>query len=144
MAGLSPRSSTLKLAGQRGFIPISFNLSPEYLQGHWEAYAEGAARRGAVPNRQDWRVGREFFVADTDDAALDYVLNSGMGRAQDEYLLPTFAKFGMTQLLAPDPSVSEDKITTEYLARNVWLVGSSETVARKLREHYNQAGGWDS
>jgi alkanesulfonate monooxygenase SsuD/methylene tetrahydromethanopterin reductase-like flavin-dependent oxidoreductase (luciferase family) len=44
--------------------------------------------------------------------------------------------------LAPDPSVSEDKITTEYLARNVWLVGSPETVARKLREHYNQAGGW--
>lgn len=142
MAGLSPRSSTLRLAGERGFIPLSLNLSPNYLAGHWESYLEGAAKSGLNADRSRWRVGREFFVADTDSEAMDLCLNSMMGRAERDYVLPTFAKFGMLKHLAPDHSLPETAITVEYLAKNVWLVGSPETVAKKLRDMYHQAGGF--
>lgn len=35
-------------------------------------------------------------------------------------------------------------INTEYLARNVWLVGSPETVARKAITLYEETGGFGS
>jgi alkanesulfonate monooxygenase SsuD/methylene tetrahydromethanopterin reductase-like flavin-dependent oxidoreductase (luciferase family) len=142
MAGLSPRSSTLRLAGERGFIPLSLNLSPNYLAGHWESYSEGAAKSRLKPDRKRWRVGREFLVADTDGEAMDLCLNSMMGHASRDYVLPTFTKFGMRRHLAPDPSIAESEISVEYLAKQVWLVGSPETVAKKLREMYRQAGGF--
>src|SRR6185437_7479817 len=37
IAGFSPGSDTLKLAGERGFIPLSLNLSPTYVASHWDA-----------------------------------------------------------------------------------------------------------
>ena len=43
IAGLSKGSETLKLAGEKGFIPLSLNLNPAYVASHWESVEE---RRG--------------------------------------------------------------------------------------------------
>lgn len=144
MAGLSPRSPSLRQAGEYGFLPLSLNLSPSYLAGHWEAYSEGAAKAGRKVSRKNWRVGREFFVAETDAEAYRHATNSrlGMGRALREFLLPLFVRFNMTKHLAPDPDLPASDITVEYLAKNVWLVGSPDTVAEKLRAHYDEGGGF--
>ena len=40
---LSKGSDTLKLAGERGFWPLSLNLIPTYVGSHWEAGEQGAA-----------------------------------------------------------------------------------------------------
>src|SRR5579885_3059223 len=69
IAGISPGSATLKLAGERGFIPMSLNLSTAYCASHWQAVLDGAARTGRQPTRDQWRIVREIFVADTDDEA---------------------------------------------------------------------------
>src|SRR5229473_8253795 len=37
VAGLSKGSDTLKLAGERGFIPMSLNLNPAYVTSHWDS-----------------------------------------------------------------------------------------------------------
>ena len=43
VAGVSPNSPTLKMAGSRGWIPMSINLIPPVLlKTHWEAIEEGA------------------------------------------------------------------------------------------------------
>ncbi|MGH7402064.1 MAG: LLM class flavin-dependent oxidoreductase, partial [Candidatus Rokuibacteriota bacterium] len=42
VAGLNKGSETLKLAGERGFWPMSLNLNPGYVGSHWEAVEEGA------------------------------------------------------------------------------------------------------
>ena len=44
-------------------------MSPGYVATHWDAVVEGAKRTGRTPDRQDWRIVREIFVADTDDEA---------------------------------------------------------------------------
>jgi alkanesulfonate monooxygenase SsuD/methylene tetrahydromethanopterin reductase-like flavin-dependent oxidoreductase (luciferase family) len=142
MAGLSPNSGTLHQAGKLGFLPLSLNLSPKYIAGHWDAYVKGAAEGGHNVSRKDWRIGREFFVADTDEEAYRHATGPHLGRAGREFLLASMKKFGMMKHLAPDSSVAESDITVEYLAKNVWLVGSPETVAAKLRAHYKEAGGF--
>ncbi|HEX5326175.1 MAG TPA: LLM class flavin-dependent oxidoreductase, partial [Acetobacteraceae bacterium] len=37
VAGLSKNSDTLKIAGERGFLPLSLNLNPGYVASHWDA-----------------------------------------------------------------------------------------------------------
>jgi alkanesulfonate monooxygenase SsuD/methylene tetrahydromethanopterin reductase-like flavin-dependent oxidoreductase (luciferase family) len=142
MAGLSPRSPSLGTGGELGLIPLSLNLSPNYLSGHWDVYAAGAAKTGKTVSRKDWRVGREFFIADTEEEAFHHATKGAMGRAYNEFLLPLFKKFGMGKHLTPDANLPEADLTPEYLAKHVWLVGTPETVEKKLRAHYKEAGGF--
>ena len=69
VAGLSKNSDTLKLAGERGFIPMSLNLNPAYVGSHWDSVEAGAAKTGRKPSRRDWRLVRGEVVADTDEEA---------------------------------------------------------------------------
>src|SRR5207249_2895799 len=70
VAGVSKGSDTLKLAGERGFWPMSLNLNPAYVASHWDSVEQGAARSGRTPRRADWRMVREVFIADTDAEAM--------------------------------------------------------------------------
>src|SRR5438552_18851208 len=79
VAGVSKGSDTLKLAGERGFWPMSLNLNPGYVASHWESVELGAARSGRTPRRADWRLVREVFVADTDAEAMRLSAGGMMG-----------------------------------------------------------------
>jgi alkanesulfonate monooxygenase SsuD/methylene tetrahydromethanopterin reductase-like flavin-dependent oxidoreductase (luciferase family) len=142
LVGGSPRSSSLRQAGERGFMPVTMNLGPAHLATQWEVYEEGAQSSGRTADRRHWRVAREFFVADTDADAYRHALGEGMGRAHRDYLLPLFAKFGMMKNLVPETDSQGRPVTAEYLAEHVWLVGSPETVAQKLRAQHEAAGGF--
>jgi alkanesulfonate monooxygenase SsuD/methylene tetrahydromethanopterin reductase-like flavin-dependent oxidoreductase (luciferase family) len=140
MAGISASSSTLKEAGRRGFIPMSFDLAPEYLIGHWKAYDEGAAEAGLKPLRADWRLFKNVFVGRTDQEALELATSAPVRRAFDEFVLRVYERFGLLGSFAP--GVPEKDITAEYLARNIWIVGSAETVISKIEAVYEAIGGF--
>ena len=142
IAGLTPGSETLKLAGERGFMPLSLNLSPSYVATHWDAVEEGARRTGRTPDRRDWRIVREIFVADTDEEAYEQCVNGGMGRMMREYLLPLLADFQFTKYLKDDPNIPDEQVTPEYLWNHGWLVGSVKTVTAKLEQMYQDLGGF--
>jgi alkanesulfonate monooxygenase SsuD/methylene tetrahydromethanopterin reductase-like flavin-dependent oxidoreductase (luciferase family) len=142
IAGFSPGSETLKLAGERGFIPLSLNLSSSYIASHWDAVVEGAKRSGRTPDRGEWRIVREVFVADTDDEAYEGCVRGAMGRMMSQYLLPLFKDFEFTKFLKDDPSIPDSAVTPDYLAHHGWLVGSVKTVTRKLGEMYDEVGGF--
>ncbi len=142
IAGLSPRSDTLRLAGERGFIPMSLNLSPHYISTHWEVYEEAAHAAGRDPNRATWRIVREVFVAETDAEARRWCLEGNMGRQEREYLLPLFRAFDFAQWMTSDPNVTPADLTPEYFVDHGWLVGSVETVTEKLLEMDRQVGGF--
>ena len=93
VAGLSKGSDTLKLAGERGYIPMSLNLNPAYVGSHWESVEIGAARTGRKPKRSDWRLVREVFIADTDEEAWRLSVGDMMGRMMGEYFLPAARPF---------------------------------------------------
>jgi alkanesulfonate monooxygenase SsuD/methylene tetrahydromethanopterin reductase-like flavin-dependent oxidoreductase (luciferase family) len=142
VAGLSKSSDTLKLAGERGFIPMSLNLNPAYVGSHWEAVEIGARRTGRTPDRSQWRLVREVFVADTDEEAWRLSVGGMMGRMMREYFLPLLANFGFTDYLKHDPTVADGDVTPEYCARKNWLIGSPRTVAARLEEVYHEVGGF--
>jgi len=140
IAGLSPSSSTLRMAGAKGFLPLSLNLGTSYVASHWQAYGEGAASSGRTTHRRDWRVVREIFVADTDREAYDNCVRSHMGRMMREYLLPLFGANNLLQYVKEDPSVPDSALTPEYLADHGWLVGSPDTVVKKLERMLKLTG----
>ena len=143
IAGLSPRSDTLRIAGERGYIPLSLHMNSSYLQGHWEAYSEGATGSGRSADRSDWRVTKDIFVADTDAEAKRWSARSEIGRAYDEYALPLFRQFGFTGLFKHDQSVADADVTTDYLVDSGhMLVGSVDTVVERIEELAAATGGF--
>lgn len=142
IAGLSPRSDTLEMAGELGLMPLSLNLSREYLRDHWASVVRGAERSGRTPSRQDWRVVREVYIAETDAEARRLALNGMMGRAYRDYLLPLFGQFRLLSVFKHDQSVPDADVTPEYLCEHNWLVGSPSTVADKLGGMVHESGGF--
>jgi alkanesulfonate monooxygenase SsuD/methylene tetrahydromethanopterin reductase-like flavin-dependent oxidoreductase (luciferase family) len=142
VAGVSKGSDTLKLAGERGFWPMSLNLNPAYVASHWDSVEQGAARTGRTPKRADWRLVREVFIADTDAEAMRLSAGGMMGRMMKEYFLPLLASFGFTEFLKHRPDVPDSDVTPEYCARHNWLVGSPATVTERLQAIYEEVGGF--
>lgn len=142
VAGLSKGSDTLKLAGERGFIPMSLNLNPAYVASHWESVEIGAKKAGRTPDRRDWRMVREVFVAETDEEAWRLSVGDMMGRMMNEYFLKLLANFGFTDYLKHAPDVPDSDVTAEYCAKHNWIVGSPSTVAEKIERIYHDVGGF--
>jgi alkanesulfonate monooxygenase SsuD/methylene tetrahydromethanopterin reductase-like flavin-dependent oxidoreductase (luciferase family) len=140
MTGMQAKSPTLELAGSRGYIPMSQQVSSTALQSHWEVYTAAATKAGQPTDRSDWRIMRDFFVADTDEEARDAVINGPAGQTWREYLLPTFAELKLLPLVAGD-GVDPADVDVEWMTDNFWLVGSPKTVADKVSALDAECGG---
>jgi alkanesulfonate monooxygenase SsuD/methylene tetrahydromethanopterin reductase-like flavin-dependent oxidoreductase (luciferase family) len=144
VAGLSKSSTTLRWAGEHGWIPMSIHFcNPPDLRGHWQGYEESALASGQKPARSDWRICRDIYVADTDEQAREEALTGSMAYAYQNYFFPLISSFNMTALWKDRDDMTDDEVTNvEYQLDNRWLVGSPDTVARKLCELYEAVGGF--
>jgi len=142
IAGLSAGSKTLELAGERGFLPLSISLNPAHTASHWDSVLRGAARTGRVPDRREWRLVREVYIAETDARAREYARDGAMGRCWGEYLLPFYVGNGMGAHFKSDPSEPDSILDVEYLVDRNWLVGSPATVTEKLQQLQHDTGGF--
>ncbi len=143
VAGVTEKSETLGLAGERGWIPMSINfVTPRVLRSHWDSIASGAARTGRVPDREEWRVCRAIHVADTDEQARREALEGAIARDYRDYFLPLLSLNRGLSGLKMDESMTDSEVTIDYLCDKVWLVGSPSTVARKIRDLYSAVGGF--
>jgi alkanesulfonate monooxygenase SsuD/methylene tetrahydromethanopterin reductase-like flavin-dependent oxidoreductase (luciferase family) len=140
MAGLSPASNTLRQAGAQNFIPMSFNVAPHYLAGHWYRYVQGAEAAGFKPDRNRWRVTHNIFLADTDEEAYELAVNGAMGRTYRDWMLPSYKAGGLLPVMAPE--LDPDDVTVEWLAQNRWLVGTPDTVLERLQKDIDISGGF--
>jgi alkanesulfonate monooxygenase SsuD/methylene tetrahydromethanopterin reductase-like flavin-dependent oxidoreductase (luciferase family) len=145
VAGLHERSETLSMAGANGWIPMSINYLPtRNLKLHWDTVSEAALKAGRTPDRRKWRIAREIYVAETDEIARNEVLNGPMRRAFEQYMRRVLASFASLGLYKVDPDMPDEGITAEYLAEDIWIVGSPDTVTEKLRNLYDGVGGFGS
>jgi alkanesulfonate monooxygenase SsuD/methylene tetrahydromethanopterin reductase-like flavin-dependent oxidoreductase (luciferase family) len=142
LAGLSPNSPTLEVAGARGFLPLSLTFNTPYLEGHWTAVERGAASTGRRCDRGDWRVVRDVFVAESDDEARKWVREGNMARAWREHNFPSLDLFGWRKYLKHDDRVRDEDLDLDYLIDRLFLVGSPETVASRLLEVDAALGGF--
>ena len=144
IAGLTPGSENHKLAGAKGYIPVSLSISPDasVTARHWQAVASGAASAGRTPDRGQWRVIRDVYVAPTDAEARALATGGIMGRCWREFLLPLYLGLGLGAMLKADPAMPDEAVDLDYLADRLWLVGSPATVARRIGELQAQTGGF--
>ncbi len=143
VAGLSPKSDTLVLAGERGWIPMSINFVPtSTLLSHWIAVEAGAARGGKTAQRSEWRIARDIHVAETDEQARREVKAGGQAQVYTEYFLPLLHHVHGMNTFKSDLTLPDDEITIDWLIDNIWLVGSPDTVASKLRALHQDVGGF--
>jgi alkanesulfonate monooxygenase SsuD/methylene tetrahydromethanopterin reductase-like flavin-dependent oxidoreductase (luciferase family) len=128
IAGLTPGSENHRLAGEKGYIPVSLSVSPDAstTAQHWKAVVEGAARAGRTPDRDEWRVIRDVYVAPTDAEARELAMGGIMGRCWREFLLPVYLGLGLGPLLKLDPSMPDEAVDLAYLAEHLWLVGTPD------------------
>jgi alkanesulfonate monooxygenase SsuD/methylene tetrahydromethanopterin reductase-like flavin-dependent oxidoreductase (luciferase family) len=143
VAGISPKSDMLTLAGERGWIPMSINIVPvSTVRAQWQVYAESARRAGRTPDRSCWRISRDVYVAETSERARREVLDGPIGRDWSDYFLPLLRKAKL--MIAPkvDPQMPDEAVTLEYLCDNIWIVGDVDEVTAKIRRLYKDVGGF--
>ena len=143
VAGTSERSPTLIQAGERGWMPLSIGITqPWVLRKHWEAVEEGAQKAGRTPDRAQWRICREMYVADTTEQARAEVLQSTLARDYREYFITFLKLYDFTTVIKPDPSMPDEILTPEFLLDNGWIVGSPDDVEQQIRKLYDEVGGF--
>src|SRR6266581_1769167 len=143
VAGVSAKSETLVLAGERGYIPMSINfVPPRILRTHWDAVAAGAQRVGRVADRSSWRIARDVYVADTNAEARREALAGPLARDYRDYFLRLLAKIRGLEMIKVDPAMPDSDVTLPYLLDNIWIVGDPDTVAAKLAKLRDEVGGF--
>jgi alkanesulfonate monooxygenase SsuD/methylene tetrahydromethanopterin reductase-like flavin-dependent oxidoreductase (luciferase family) len=132
---ITPNSSSAKVAGERGWIPVSGNFfHKRYLRSHWEKYAEGCEAAGRRPDPSVWRVSRSVLVTESDAEAEDYLADPGSGLSfYYKFFIHSFAQ-GRKALfmIKPDPDMPDEATTVDAVKRGMIIAGSSSTVLDQL------------
>jgi alkanesulfonate monooxygenase SsuD/methylene tetrahydromethanopterin reductase-like flavin-dependent oxidoreductase (luciferase family) len=142
MSIMKGSSLAARMAGQRGYMPLSTNLVPiSTLAQHWEVYCAGAAEAGRpAPDRGLWRIARNIFVGRTTAEALDHALSGTFARSFD-YLIKIIGP-GRLDILKEDPEMPDDLVTPEYCVRRLAIVGDVDECLRRLHEIWQRTGGF--
>ena len=142
VAASTPKSESLKIAGARGWSPMSSSLlSTTYLPGHWDLVAEGAASAGIEADRSQWRVARDVFVGPTPAIARERA-RAVLGRNYEKHQYAS--RVGTLQIASTklDPSMPDEAVDVDYLMENVWIVGDPSECEDKIRALYEATGGF--
>ena len=132
---ITPNSSTAKVAGEKGWIPVSGNFfHRRYLRGHWEKYAEGCEAVGRRPDPAMWRVSRSVLVTETDAEAEDYLADPDSGLSfYYKFFIHSFSR-GRKALfmIKPDVDLPDEATTVDAVKRGMIIAGSPSSVLDQL------------
>ncbi|HMH54431.1 MAG TPA: LLM class flavin-dependent oxidoreductase [Candidatus Acidoferrum sp.] len=144
VAASTPTSGSMKMAGERGFIPMSSSLlSRRYLADHWKLVEDGAQKAGRGAKRSDWRVARDILVAPTPAVARERA-RIVLGRNYERHQLPN--RVGTVQMASTklDPALPDEGVTVDYLMDNLWIIGDPAECAEKIHQLHEESGGFGS
>jgi alkanesulfonate monooxygenase SsuD/methylene tetrahydromethanopterin reductase-like flavin-dependent oxidoreductase (luciferase family) len=143
VAGVSVKSETLVMAGEKDWLPMSINFVPSrVLKTHWDSVTEGAKKMNKEPDRSNWRVAREVIVAESTREAIYQAKNGVLKRDMEGYFLKLLPRSKQLDLLKIDPNMPDSDVTMDYLIDNIFIVGSSSEVKEKLEELHESVGGF--
>jgi len=144
VAGITASSGTLRIAGANGWIPMSINfVTKDVLRTHWASVEEGALGAGKSPDKSLWRVARDIYVADATEEARKEVKEGTLARDFTDYFFKMVPKIrGNLDIFKTDISMSDADVTPDYMLDNLWIAGSPDDVADRVRELYEYVGGF--
>jgi alkanesulfonate monooxygenase SsuD/methylene tetrahydromethanopterin reductase-like flavin-dependent oxidoreductase (luciferase family) len=142
VAASTPKSGSMKIAGERGWMPMSSSiLSSYYLPGHWELVEEGAAKTGLKADRSQWRIARDILVGPTPEIAQERAC-AVLGRNYDVHQYPSRKGTIQIECCKIDPAMPDEAVDVEYLMEHVWIVGDPQQCADKIRALHTKVGGF--
>jgi alkanesulfonate monooxygenase SsuD/methylene tetrahydromethanopterin reductase-like flavin-dependent oxidoreductase (luciferase family) len=142
LAASTPKSNSLRIAGARGWSPMSSAiLSATNLPEHWDTVVEGAESDGRTPNRSDWRIARDIFVGPTPAIARERA-RAVLGRNYEVHQEPSRLGTIQIQSCKLDPDMPDEDVDVDYLMENLWIVGDPQECADKIRALYESVGGF--
>ena len=122
---------------------MSINLVPSRIvKSHWDSVEAGAQSVGRVADRGLWRVAREIYVAETTEIARKEALEGTITRDFEDYFLKSLPLMKMLDLMKTDVNMPDSDVNAEYLVDNIFIVGSPDDVAEKLRRLHEDVGGF--
>lgn len=132
MPGMSRGSFTMKLAGQRGYQPFAHCLvAGNVVADQWKTYAEAAEEAGRTPQRQDFKVARSIFLADTTREAVSRARTNSLGRNY-EYIGGLFDKGLGRRIYKRDLDMPDSQCNLDYLMTEQIIAGDVDEVLRRL------------
>jgi alkanesulfonate monooxygenase SsuD/methylene tetrahydromethanopterin reductase-like flavin-dependent oxidoreductase (luciferase family) len=139
----SPNSGSLKVAGKRGWLPVTANFIGAWsVKTHWQVYEAAARQAGHEVTRDNWRVARSVYVAPTDDEAERFVKQpKGAFDYYFWYLYTLWDRGGIKGAYVPAPGMTADQLTSHEMLRDDYVIwGSPQTVAQKLLAFREEVG----
>lgn len=133
-SAMSSFSSSMLMAGERGWSPLSANFTPTYsVASHWQKFKEGCAKVDRTPNGADWRVARNIVVAPTDAEAQERARDpAGSNHFYFNYLWKALKAANYTIVIKPDPKMADEELSVEKIIDDLVIYGSPKTVVEKL------------
>ena len=140
VAASTPQSDTIRLAGERGWIPMT-NLMAHHVRTLWERVEEGAASTGQTADRRQLRLGREVYVGETPASAREEA-RLVLGRPFTEHQYWNRKAQGNLRYVKLDPTMPDEAVDVEYMLEHVWIVGDPQECADKIRQLHAEVGGF--
>ena len=140
VAASTPNSDTIRMAGERGWIPMT-NLMAHHVRELWKKFEEGAASTGQKTDHSDLRLGREIYVGETPESAREEA-RIVLGRPFDEHQWLNRKAGGNLAYVKLDPNMADEAVDVDYMMENVWIVGDPQECADKIRQTYQDVGGF--
>ena len=102
--------------------------------GAWWKQAAGAGR---AADRQQWRIGRDIFVAETSVLARERARVLGRNYVRHQY--PN--RYGSSQMAATKSTrVCPTRLDVDYMMEHMWIVGDPQECADRIRQLYETVG----
>ncbi|MBI3822551.1 MAG: LLM class flavin-dependent oxidoreductase [Planctomycetes bacterium] len=140
MPGTSRNSPTMRSAGRRGFQPFGHCLVPaSTLADLWQNFEAGAREVGKQANRDDFKVARSIFLADTTAEAQRRARSNSLGK-NFEYIGRLFDKGGGRRVYKRDPAMSDADCNLDYLMTEQIIAGDVDDVLRRLLQLREEIG----
>lgn len=143
MSMMKPNSMAARMAGQRGYLPLSTNIVPmSTVAEHWRVYCAGAAEAGRpIPDRANWRISRNIFVGETRAEAWGLARQSNFARSW-EYLITVLRSVGNLGLMKHDPALPDEAVTIDYALKNLCVIGDVNDCIEQLQGLWEVSGGF--
>jgi alkanesulfonate monooxygenase SsuD/methylene tetrahydromethanopterin reductase-like flavin-dependent oxidoreductase (luciferase family) len=144
VSAMSPNSSTARTAGTQGWGVVSANFMPvNLMKTHWTQYEIGARAAGRVADRSKWRVARSVLVAESDQAAEDYLGTPGNSyHFYYQYLVEDMRLFKLLGIFKPDASIPDTQVTAEACLDWIVMRGSPAKVLDQLVAMADEIGAF--
>ncbi len=140
IAASTPNTESIRVAGQRGWIPMT-NLPSHFVPDLWHIVEEGAASTGKTADRSELRLGRDIYVGETPGSARDEA-RVVLGQTFEQHQWKNRKAGGILGYLKNDPSMTDEAVDVDYMLENVWIVGDPAECAEKIQQTYEDVGGF--